>query len=132
MADDPIETFRLSLMQDVLPVGMALVERAKKGGVTKLAEAFTDSDNPLEVLRVEGEPSAKNLREQLDRVSPGLGNPVVPVEVAVEHTNPQPDQALEQQELLQVLDRIQLGLDELENRWFDSVAEDPTITSEEG
>ena len=132
MADNPIDTFRLSLMQDALPVGMAIVERTRKGGVTRVAEAFTDSDDPLEVLRAEGEPAAKTLRAQLDRVSPGLGNPVIPVKVAVDQTNPQTSQTVDQEELIQVLNRIQCGMEELENRLFDEGSENSTITFEKG
>ena len=36
MADNqPFDTLRLALMQDVLPVGLALVERARAGGPAK-------------------------------------------------------------------------------------------------
>jgi len=112
--DDSRDTFRLSLMQDVLPVGMAVVERVRNGGGRKLVEAFTSSDDPLQELKREGESAAKTLREQLDKVSPGLGNPVVPVEVAVEITNPKVDQSLDYEPLMQCLDRIQIGIEELE------------------
>ena len=132
MADNPIDTLRLSLMQDALPVGMAIVERTRKGGVTRLAEALTDSDDPLEGLRAEGEPAAKTLRAQLDRVSPGLGNPVIPVKVAVDQANPQSDQIVGEEELIQVLDRIQSGMEELENLLFNACSENPTITGEKG
>ena len=123
MADDPIETFRLSVMQDALPVGMAILERARKGGVSRLAEAFANSDDPLEVLRAEGEPAATTIRDQLDRLSPGLGNPVVPVKVEVDQTNLQKEQTLDQEELIQVLDRISSGMEELNSRLFDEFSE---------
>jgi len=132
MADDPTENLRLALMQDVLPVGMAMVERARKGGMPKLAEVFTDCDNPLEVLREEGETSAQTLREQLDRVSPGLGNPVVSVKVDVDETNVEVNQMLDQESLIKVLDRIQSGMEELEQRLFNDSSDDSTITIDEG
>ncbi|MEY4298007.1 MAG: hypothetical protein RLZZ423_1186 [Cyanobacteriota bacterium] len=81
MATDPLEALRLSLMQDVLPVGMAVVERARRGGPREVVEAFTTADDPLARLRQEGEPAARELRENLDRLQPGLGNPVMKVQV---------------------------------------------------
>ena len=111
MADDPIDTLRLFLMQDVLPVGIAIVERARKGGTTKVTEPFTSSEDPFELLRKEGETSAKNVRERLDKVSPGLGNPVVPVKVEVETGEPH---SVDIEALMDCLDRLQLGMEELE------------------
>lgn len=82
MAADPFDALRLTLMQDVLPVGLAVVERARKGGPRQVLEAFDgSSSDPLGRLREEGEPAASQLRENLDRLQPGLGNPVMKVEV---------------------------------------------------
>ena len=82
MAADPLDALRLTLMQDVLPVGMAVVERARKGGPRQVMAAFDGSSaDPLGQLRQEGEPAASRVRAQLDQVSPGLGNPVMQVEV---------------------------------------------------
>ncbi len=39
------------------------------------------SADPLGTLRQEGEPAASQVRQGLDRVSPGLGNPVMKVDV---------------------------------------------------
>lgn len=82
MAADPFDALRLTLMQDVLPVGLAVVERARKGGPRQVMAAFDGSSaDPLGQLREEGEPAASRVRAQLDQVSPGLGNPVMKVEV---------------------------------------------------
>lgn len=82
MAADPLDALRLTLMQDVLPVGMAMVERARQGGPRQVMAAFDGSSaDPLGQLRQEGEPAASRVRAQLDQVSPGLGNPVMQVEV---------------------------------------------------
>jgi hypothetical protein len=82
MATDPLDALRLTLMQDVLPVGMAVVERARKGGPQQVMAAFDGSSaDPLGQLRQEGEPAASKVRAQLDQLSPGLGNPVMQVEV---------------------------------------------------
>ena len=81
MATDPLEALRLTLMQDVLPVGMAVVERARRGGPREVVDAFTEASDPLGRLREEGEPAARELRDNLDRLQPGLGNPVMKVQV---------------------------------------------------
>ena len=35
-SDNPLDQLRLSLMQDVLPVGLAVLERARQGGAGKV------------------------------------------------------------------------------------------------
>jgi len=80
MASDPLDALRLALMQDVLPMGLAAVDRVRRGGPRELWAAFegaAEGGDPLDRLRQEGEPAASRLREQLDQVSPGLGNPVM-------------------------------------------------------
>jgi hypothetical protein len=115
MAADPLDSLRLTLMQDVLPVGLAAVERVRKGGPQELIAAFDGSTpDPLAQLREEGETAATQVREQLDRVSPGLGNPVMKVEVR--DVNPEPaadpahdaDPAELQRRLAAVADRLTL------------------------
>ncbi len=82
MAADPLDSLRLTLMQDMLPLGLAAVDRVRKGGPQELIAAFDGSSaDPLAQLRQEGEQAASQVREQLDRVSPGLGNPVMKVSV---------------------------------------------------
>jgi hypothetical protein len=82
MAADPFDSLRLALMQDVLPVGLAMVERVRKGGPGEVLAAFDGtSPDPLARLREEGETAASQVRESLDRFQPGLGNPVMKVEV---------------------------------------------------
>ncbi|MFM1812210.1 MAG: hypothetical protein RLZZ336_1148 [Cyanobacteriota bacterium] len=91
MAADPLDKLRLRLMQDLLPVGVAVVERARKGGLKDVVAGFSAAEagtDPLSKLRQEGEPLASQLRDGLDRVSPGLGNPVMKVDVRVEQTPP--------------------------------------------
>ena len=115
MATDPFDALRLTLMQDLLPVGLAVVERARKGGAREVMAAFDGQEaDPLGSLRQEGEPAASQLRQGLDRVSPGLGNPVMKVQVhdvATEMADPQ--DALE---LEQGLARIAARLEQLEQR----------------
>ena len=114
-SDNSLDQLRLSLMQDVLPVGLALLERARKGGPGKVVEAFTaGSEDPIADLRQEGEPVARDVREQLDTVSPGLGNPVMSVSVSVDEPT-----TVEQDgpdDLLPTLRRIEERLEELRCR----------------
>ena len=50
-SDNPLDQLRLSLMQEILPVGLAVVERARQGGPSKVVEAFTTgSADPLDCL----------------------------------------------------------------------------------
>ncbi|MCP9799232.1 hypothetical protein [Synechococcus sp. RedBA-s] len=81
MAADPFDALRLTLMEEILPVGIAMVDRARRGGPRQVVEAFTATDDPLAQLRQEGDAAAKAVRESLDQVQPGLGNPVLKVEV---------------------------------------------------
>ena len=113
-SDNPLDQLRLSLMQDVLPVGLAVLERARRGGPGKVAEVFTGgSDDPIADLRQEGEPVARGVREQLDAVSPGLGNPVMSVSVSVEDPAPVEETVSERDALMQALRRIEGRVDEL-------------------
>ncbi|MEC9028099.1 MAG: hypothetical protein VX543_02700 [Cyanobacteriota bacterium] len=114
MADDSFDSLRLTLMQDALPVGLAMVDRVRRGGARKMVEAFTDSSDPLQELRVEGEAAARSVRDRLDQVSPGLGNPVMAVNVAVDDVVVNSPEAQDQQSLLEVLARIEGRLDALQ------------------
>jgi hypothetical protein len=132
MAADPFDALRLTLMQDVLPVGLAVAERVRRGGPREVLAAFDGSSaDPLGRLREEGEPSASQLRDSLDRLQPGLGNPVLKVEVHDGGTvSPaavtlEPD-AADPAELQATLSRIAARLDLLERRLTGSaVSETP-------
>lgn len=115
MAADPLDALRLTLMQDLLPVGMAMVERARKGGPREVLAAFDgNSADPLGQLREEGEPIASQMREGLDRLSPGLGNPVMKVEVR--DVAAEPSSPADAQELSEALQRIASRLEELQRQ----------------
>ena len=115
--ENPLDQLRLSLMQDVLPVGLAVLERARQGGPGKVVEVFTGgSEDPIADLRQEGEPVARDVREQLDAVSPGLGNPVMPVSVSVEEPAAVDDHQDDPDDLLPTLRRIEERLEELRRR----------------
>ncbi len=106
MADDPVERIHLSLMQDVLPVGLAMLQRARTKGLQNLATSLVVSDSPVADLRDEGQRPARELRDKLDRVRPGLGNPLQSVDIKVQEASENND-LIDHQELLEVLDRIE-------------------------
>lgn len=81
MGADPFDSLRLALMQDVLPVGLAVVERVRRGGARDVADVLGQGPDALGQLREEGEDAAREVRERLDRIQPGLGNPVMKVDV---------------------------------------------------
>ena len=123
MATDPLDALRLTLMQDLLPVGMAMVERARKGGPREVLAAFDgNSADPIGQLREEGEPIASQMREGLDRLSPGLGNPVMKVEVR--DVAAEPSSQADAQELNEALQRIASRLGELQ-RQLPPITESP-------
>ena len=116
-SENPLDQLRLSLMQDVLPVGLAVLERARQGGPGKVVEVFTaGSEDPIAELRQEGEPVARDVREQLDAVSPGLGNPVMPVSVSVDEPETVDERQDDPDDLMPTLRRIEQRLEELRRR----------------
>ena len=116
-SENPLDQLRLSLMQDVLPVGLAVLERARQGGPGKVVEVFTaGSEDPIAELRQEGEPVARDVREQLDAVSPGLGNPVMPVSVSVDDPKTVDERQDDSDDLMPTLRRIEERLEELRRR----------------
>ena len=113
----PLDELRLALMQDVLPMGLAFVDRVHSDGPARAVESLAQADDLLEDLRREGEPAARVLRERLDQISPGLGNPVMSVQVQVdEPVEPLESPALtnDPQELQEVLARIETRLQRLD------------------
>lgn len=122
MAADPFDALRLTIMQDVLPVGLAVADRVRKGGAREVMAAFDgSSSDPLGRLREEGEPAARTVRDSLDRLQPGLGNPVlkvevrdVPSEATVEPAEPVESADHRPQELQEALGRIADRLLQLE------------------
>jgi len=117
MADSqPLDSLRLALMQEVLPMGLAFVDRVRTEGPAKAVESVARGDDPLGDLREQGEAAAREVRERLDQISPGLGNPVMSVQVQVDEPW-QPEIAVEQGdslELQQVLARIDGRLQRLD------------------
>ncbi len=124
MADDSLESLRLSFMQDFLPVGLAMLKRARSGGASKVAEVFTDKEDALDELRQEGESAAKSVRESLDKLRPGLGNPVISVKVDVDSSTATADDLEIDDDLQIVLNRIEDLLNKLEDNFHSQSQQD--------
>ena len=122
MPPDPLDSLRLAVMQELLPLGLAVAERVRRGGVPAVVEGLTQAEDPIGQLREEGEPAARQLRDNLDRLQPGLGNPVLKVQVrdldppAAEATPVAVPAEQDQQELQRALARIGEHLALLEQR----------------
>ena len=129
MSENSFERFRLRLMQDVLPVSLAMLERVKQKGMGHLLDTFLDSSEPLQELRDEGEYSAQELRERLDNLKPGLGNPVMPVSVEVDITE---DTGVQDEESLsELLHQIESRLHKLETL-LDKKSQEGSFVEQQG
>ena len=79
MSDTSLNRLHIAFMEDFLPIGMAIINRAKKRGVGEVFDEITFSSDNLQTLRGEGIESAKSIRDKLDQIRPGFGNPVIEV-----------------------------------------------------
>ncbi len=111
MAKDQFRDFHLFAMESALPFGMGIIKNAKNGGFQKLIDVFKSKD-PFSEFQVDGETSAKALRDKIDQVIPGLGYPVVAVDVTVEENHPDYE-INDRDSLVSTLNRIDSELDQL-------------------
>ena len=111
MAKDQLRDFHLFAMESALPFGMGIIRNAKTGGFQKILDVFKSKD-PFSEFQVDGETSAKTLRDKIDQLIPGLGYPVVSVDVTVEENYPD-YKSNNQDALVSTLSRIDSDLDQL-------------------
>ena len=111
MAKDQLRDFHLFAMESALPVGMGIINHARTGGLPKIMNVIKSKD-PFTEFQVDGETSAKRVRDKIDQLIPGLGYPVVSVDVTVEE-NYSDDQNNDRDSLVATLDRIDSQLDQL-------------------
>ena len=111
MAKDQLRDFHLFAMESALPFGMGILKNAKTGGFQKIMDVIKSKD-PLSEFQVDGETSAKTVRDKIDQLIPGLGYPVVSVDVTVENNYPEYE-SNDQESLVSTLHRIDSKLDEL-------------------
>ena len=111
MAKDQLRDFHLFAMESALPFGMGIINNAKSGGFQKIMDVFKTKD-PFSEFQVDGETSAKTVRDKIDQLIPGLGYPVVSVDVTVEENYPDYE-SNDKDSLVATLNRIDSDLDQL-------------------
>ena len=111
MAKDQLRDFHLFAVESALPFGMGIIKNAQTGGLQKIMDVCKSKDPFLE-FQVDGETSAKIVRDKIDQLIPGLGYPVVSVDVTVEDTYPDYE-SNDQDSLVSTLNRIDSQLDQL-------------------
>ncbi len=90
MANDPLQSLRLQMLNDVLPVGLGAVARLRSARAGDLFNDLARGQDGVANLRQDGEDDARQLRDFLDQLAPGLGNPVVEVDVEVQSRSAAP------------------------------------------
>ena len=111
MAKDQLRDLHLFAMESALPFGMGIVNNAKNGGFQKIMDVLKSKDPFLE-FQVDGKTSAKTVRDKIDQLIPGLGYPVVSVDVTVQENSPDYE-SNDQDSLVSTLNRIDNKLDQL-------------------
>jgi len=111
MAKDQLRDLHLFAMESALPFGMGIINNARTGGLPKIINVIKSKD-PLTEFQVEGETSAKRVRDKIDQWMPGLGHPVISVDVTVEE-NQSDYENNDRDSLVATLNRIDSQLDQL-------------------
>ena len=111
MAKDQLKDLHLFAMESVLPFGMGVINSARTGGLKKVINLLKAKD-PFFEFQVDGESSAKTVRDKIDQLIPGLGNPVISVDVTVEENYPE-YKINDRDSLVSTLNRIDIQLDQL-------------------
>ena len=111
MAKDQLKDLHLFAIESALPFGMGIINNAKAGGFPKIMDVLKSND-PLSALQVDGKTSAKTVRDKIDQLIPGLGYPVVSVDVTVQN-NYHDYESSDQDSLVLTLNRINSQLDKL-------------------
>ena len=117
MAKDQLRDFHLFAMESALPFGMGVMKTTKSGGLKKILDVLTSKD-PYSTFKVDGETSAKKVRDKIDKFVPGLGYPVVSVDVTVDE-NYSDYESNDQDSLVSTLNRIDRDLDQLRDYFSD-------------
>tara|TARA_B100000214_G_scaffold123621_1_gene87621 strand:+ start:289 stop:666 length:378 start_codon:yes stop_codon:yes gene_type:complete len=111
MAKDQLRDLHLFAVESALPFGMGIINNAKTGGFQKIIDVFKSRD-PFSEFQIDGQISAKTVRDKIDQWIPGLGYPVVSVDVTVEENYP--DYEINNKDsLVSTLNRIDSQLDQL-------------------
>tara|TARA_Y100001968_G_scaffold17927_1_gene14151 strand:+ start:191 stop:541 length:351 start_codon:yes stop_codon:yes gene_type:complete len=107
MSKDQLRELHSFAMESALPFGMGIIHNAKSGGLQKIIDVCKSTD-PYSEFQIDGETSAKAVRDKIDQLIPGLGHPVVSVNVTVEENF-----SGNKDSLMSTLKRIDSQLDQL-------------------
>ena len=108
MANDPLQSLRLQMLNDVLPVGLGAVARLRSARTKDLLNDLLSGQDGVANLRQDGEGDARQLRDLLDQLAPGLGNPVVEVDVEVQSQSSDPSGQEEEEDIQELQERLVL------------------------
>tara|TARA_B100000965_G_scaffold251769_1_gene211812 strand:+ start:541 stop:918 length:378 start_codon:yes stop_codon:yes gene_type:complete len=111
MAKDQLKGLHLFAMESALPFGMGIINNARTGGLQKIINVCKSKD-PFSEFQLDGETSAKTVKDKIDELVPGLGHPVVSVDVSVEENYPDYENK-DRDSLVSALKRIDNQLDQL-------------------
>ena len=111
MAKDQLRDLHVFAMESALPFGIGIIKNAQTGGFKKIIDVFKSKD-PFSEFQVDGETSAKTVRDKIDQLIPGLGHPVVSVDVTVEE-NFTDYETKDRKSLVSILNRIDTQLDQM-------------------
>ena len=120
MAKDRLRDFHLFAMESALPFGMGIIKNAKTGGFQKIMDVFKSKD-PFSEFQNDGESSAKKVRDKIDQLIPGLGYPVVSVDITVDENYPDYE-SNDQDSLVSTLHRIDTDLSQLRRCICDDIS----------
>ena len=109
MAKDQLRDLHLFAMESALPFGIGIINNARTGGLQKIMNVFKSKD-PFSEFQVDGETSAKRVRDKIDQLIPGLGHPVISVDVTVTEKD---HEINDHDSLVSTLNRIDSQLDKL-------------------
>ena len=111
MVKDHVRDLHLFVLESALPFGMGVINKARTGGLKNMMNVIKSKDSFSE-FHVDGETSAKIVRDKIDQIFPGLGHPVVSVDVTVEENYPDYE-INDRDSLVATLNRIDSQLDQL-------------------
>ena len=98
-------------MNRLLPVGVAIFNRSKDSGFINLFNVLKKEKNIYDTLYKEGSDSARTIRDNLDNIIPGLGNPIVSVDVEAQSNN---QENLDNQSLCELITRVNKNLSKVD------------------
>ena len=111
MAKDQLRNLHLFAIESALPFGMGILEDAKTGGIQKVMDVLK-SEDPFSEFQLDGKNSAKAFRDKIEQIIPGLGYPVISVDVTVAKNYPDHENN-DEEALVSTLSRIDTELNQL-------------------